>query len=237
MFLTTIRDGERAVLIPAGDAELRGTLSWPVHPSGVVLFAHDTGSGQYCPRDHLIAWRLRHEGIATLRFDLLNPREAGNPARAFDTAMLARRIEAVAQWLASQPEVIGLPMGLCGSGTGAAAAMMAAGSDPHRFSALVARGAQTDQAEFFLARIEAPTLLLVGGLDERSLAENQRAMEKLSCPSRLIAVPGATHRFEERGALEQVAACVAEWFVHYLSLQPAWAVHHHHGRMGCAAAT
>jgi putative phosphoribosyl transferase len=222
MFTTMLHEGQRTAFIPAGDARLPGTLAWPTHPSAVVLFAHDVGSGQFCPHDGYIAARFRREGLATLRFEMLTARESGNPVRAFDVALLARRLRAVAAWLATQPETAGLPLGVFGTGLGAAAAMIAAAEAPGLFTALVARSGRSDLAEAELRAIETPTLLLVGEQDVALLNLNRDAAKVLRCPCRLVVVPGATHAVEERGTLEPVAGCATEWFIHFLTLEPAW---------------
>ena len=231
MLATTSHPGTRTASIPAGNVWLPGTLCWPEHPSGIVVFAHDTGSGQFCPRDRCIATRMCHEGLATLHFDLLTPREAGSPARAFDVALLARRIRAAAGWLATLPELKGLGVGVLGVGTGAAAALVAAAEAPDAFKALVLVEGRTDLAEYTWPIIAPPTLLIVGRRDLEALIFGREARDRLPCPNRLIEIPGATHGLGERGALEHAAACATEWFVHYLASEPAWhaADGTHHG--------
>lgn len=222
MFATGTHEYERTAFIAAGDVSMPSTLTTPVHPSGIVLFAHDVGSGQFCPRDKSIAARMRRDGLATLLVDLLTPREAGNPAIAFDVALQARRLQAAARWVTAQPGIAGLPLGVFGAGTGAAAAMVAAAEAPDLFGALAARAARTDLAEYCLPSIVTPILLFAGGRDQESLGLNQRAMGMLTCHHHLIEVPGAGRRFEQVGALEHVAGCATEWFVHYLAMEPAW---------------
>lgn len=222
MFMTMIHAGERRVAIPATETELPGILTWPAHPSGVILFAHDLGSGQFCPHDAVIANRLRSEGLATLRFDLLTPREAGNPATAFDVALLARRLRSAAAWLGAQPETRDLPIGLFGTGLGAAAAMIASAEEPGRFAALATYQARTDLAEFAVPVIQEPALLLVGERDRELLKLTRAAMKAMTCSHRLVVVPGAARGFETRAECEPVAGCAAEWFVHHLAMEPAW---------------
>ena len=221
MFTTRLHAGDRTVLIRVGGTELPGTLTWPVHPSGVVLFAHDLGGGQFCPHDGYIANRLRYEGLATLRFDMLTPREAGNPVKAFDLALLGRRLRAAATWLATQPETRELPLGVFGSGLGAAAAMVAAAEEPERFDAVVVHRARTDLAEVAIPAIKRPTLLLVDERDGDLLGLNREAMGGFTCNHRLIVVPTA-FGVELSRKLEPVAGCAAEWFVHHLAMEPAW---------------
>jgi putative phosphoribosyl transferase len=220
--IDTSHQGERAALIRVGRVSMPCTLSWPERPSGIVLFSHDIGSGQLCPGDRFLAARMRHEGLATLLVDLLGPRESGNPAKAFDMALLARRLRAAATWLTETVGFKDLPLGVCGTGTGAAAALVAAAEVPEMFQALVLLGARTDRAEFAWSKITAPTLMVVGGLDWETLVASREAMGEFLGPTRLLEVPGATRGMKEVGALEHAARWAAEWFVHYLSLESAW---------------
>ena len=222
MFDRMSHHGKRAALIRAGRVSMPCTLTWPGHPSGIVLFSHDIGSGQFCPGDRLLAAQMRHEGLATLMVDLLAPRESGNPVKAFDIALLAQRLRAAASWLAEMPELRGLPLGICGTGIGAAAALVAAAEDPEAFQALVLLGARTEYAKFALPKVTTPTLMIAGGLDRETLAANRQAMEELLGLTRVLEVPGATCGLKEWGALEHAARWATEWFVHYLSLEPAW---------------
>jgi putative phosphoribosyl transferase len=214
--------GGREVVIRAGAARLPGTLAWPAHPSGVVLFAHGSGSSRLSPRNLLVAQRLRDAGLATLLFDLLTPEEAGDRTNVFDIELLADRLAAAGSWVVEQPETTGLPVGYFGASTGAAAALRAEVVSATPVGAVVSRGGRPDLAGDALPRVRAPTLLIVGGLDTTVIALNQSAQARLTCPNRLVIVPGATHLFEEPGTLEQAASRAAEWFVHYLATSRTW---------------
>lgn len=209
--------GERPVLIPADAARLPGTLAWPAHPRGVVLFAHGSGSSRQSPRNLLVARRLRDAGLATLLFDLLTPQESGDRANVFDIALLADRLTAACAWQAEQPETAGLAVGYFGASTGAAAALRAEPASPVPIAAVVSRGGRPDLAGDALPRVRAPTLLIVGGYDTTVIELNRAAQARLTCPNRLVVIPGATHLFDEPGTLEQAAGWAAEWFAHYLS--------------------
>ena len=195
------------VALPAG---LPGTLELPAAPRGVVIFAHGSGSGRFSPRNRQVAAALRESGFATLLFDLLTEAEATDRRKVFDIALLASRLdEAVAAVAAEMPV---LRIGLFGASTGAAAALVSAAANP-LVRAVVSRGGRPDLAgEATLARVVAPTLLIVGGADHEVLALNRWAGERLACPNELAIVPGATHLFEEPGALEAVARHAAAWF-------------------------
>jgi dienelactone hydrolase len=198
---------------------LPGTLAWPAHPSGVVLFAYGSGSSRLSPRNQYVARHLQGAGLATLLFDLLADREASDRANVFDISLLARRLLAGARWVRDQPEAAKLPVGLFGASTGAAAALITAAMAPESVAAVVSRGGRPDLAGDALPRVQAPTLLLVGGHDESVLALNRQALTRLAGPKRLVVIPGATHLFEEPGTLESVAEWAAEWFVQYLAME------------------
>jgi dienelactone hydrolase len=213
--------GERAVLIRAGAVRLPGTLAWPAHPRGVVLFAHGSGSSRQSPRNRFVAERVRHAGLATLLFDLLTPEESADRENVFDIELLADRLVAASTWTAQQPETDGLPQGYFGASTGAGAALRAAAMSPGPIGAVVSRGGRPDLAGDALPHVRAPTLLIVGGRDEVVIGLNREAQARLTCPTRLMIVPGATHLFDEPGTLEQAAGWAAEWFAHHLGLTPA----------------
>ena len=214
--------GERSALIPADRAVLRGTLAWPTHPSGVVIFAHGSDSSRLSPRNQHVAERLRQAGMATLLFDLLTSAEAADRANVFDVPLLAKRLIAGAKWVAAQPEVGHLPLGLFGASTGAAAALVAAGASPEAFAAVVSRGGRPDLAGPALPKVKAPTLLLVGSRDDRVLDLNRQALARMQCQCELQVIPGATHLFEEPGTLDNVARWAANWFVRHLSMEKTW---------------
>jgi putative phosphoribosyl transferase len=211
----TTQAGDRPALIPADQVTLPGTLAWPSRPGGIVIFAHGSGSSRLSPRNQYVARHLQGAGLATLLFDLLTEPEASDRANVFDIPLLARRLLAGARWVAGQPEVANLPIGLFGASTGAAAALIAAAMAPESVAAVVSRGGRPDLAGDYLPRVRAPTLLLVGSHDQSVLLLNREALARLTCPKRLAVIPGASHLFEEPGTLEDVAKRAAEWFVQY----------------------
>ncbi|MFF6787779.1 phosphoribosyltransferase family protein [Streptomyces filamentosus] len=200
------------VRIPAGGPELPGDLALPDGATGLVLFAHGSGSGRHSPRNRAVAVALNRAGLGTLLFDLLTEAEAADRARVFDTPLLAERLARAATWAAGRPGTGALPRGYFGASTGAAAALWAAASPGDDVTAVVSRGGRPDLAGERLGRVRAPTLLIVGGADEPVLDLNRRALELLRCERRLEVVPGAGHLFEEPGALEEVAALATAWF-------------------------
>jgi putative phosphoribosyl transferase len=194
---------------------LPGHLTVPPHAAGIVVFAHGSGSSRHSPRNQFVADRLGSAGLATLTFDLLTHAEAGDRRNVFDIGLLAGRLLHATDWLRGHPAVDGLPIGLFGASTGAAAALVAA-SDPSRaVAAVVSRGGRPDLAGDRLGHVTAPTLLIVGGDDTAVLSLNRQAQRSLRCENRLTVVPGATHLFEEPGTLEQVAQLAADWFVEH----------------------
>jgi pimeloyl-ACP methyl ester carboxylesterase len=207
------------VRLPTGDVELAGDLVLPEHPTGIVLFAHGSGSSRHSPRNRLVAHSLNEAGFGTLLLDLLTSVEERADQIAgefrFDIDLLARRLVGAIDWLAAGPAA-SLRLGLFGASTGAAAALVAAAERPEAVDAVVSRGGRPDLAGPALPRVRAPTLLIVGGADRLVLELNQRALELLPAESRLAVVPGATHLFEEPGALEQVAKLATDWFSTYL---------------------
>jgi putative phosphoribosyl transferase len=211
---------ESTVTVDTGDAELEGTLTVPADASGVVLFAHGSGSSRHSPRNRFVANELRQARLATLLTDLLTPEEEAIDARTaklrFDIDLLARRVTAATDWLADQDATRGLPIGLFGASTGAAAALVAAAERPELVRAVVSRGGRPDLAGDVLGRVRAPTLLVVGGDDVEVLRLNEQARDQLTAENELQVVPGATHLFEEAGALEQVAALARDWLERHL---------------------
>jgi pimeloyl-ACP methyl ester carboxylesterase len=191
---------------------LAGTLSVPADAVGVVVFAHGSGSSRLSPRNRQVAATLNEAGLATLLFDLLTPPEAGDRDNVFDIPLLAERLEAGIDLVKSRHETAGLPIGLFGASTGAAAALISAERRDEDIAAVVSRGGRPDLAGERLALVRAPTLLIVGGADVQVLALNKAAQAKLAGPSALEVIPGATHLFEEPGALDEAARLAAEWF-------------------------
>jgi dienelactone hydrolase len=207
------------VVIPAGSVSLAGDLTVPADATGVVVFAHGSGSGRFSPRNRAVAHEMVRGGLATLLMDLLTEAEEAVDVRTgrlrFDIRLLAERVIASIDWLASEDAVRGLPVGCFGASTGAAAALVAAAERPH-VGAVVSRGGRPDLAGEALRRVTAPTLLIVGGRDVDVIRLNRLAQEMLGGESELVIVPGATHLFEEPGALEQVAALARDWFLRHL---------------------
>ena len=201
----------RPVAIAAGGVELQGDLTLPDPARGVVVFAHGSGSSRRSSRNRAVARRLNAEGLGTLLLDLLTPVEGSDRALVFDVELLASRLAAATARLRSLPETEALPVGYFGASTGAAAALWAA-ADDDSVRAVVSRGGRPDLAGPRLRAVRAPTLLIVGGADETVLGLNRRAREELRCTTELVVIPGATHLFEEPGALQEVAGLAADWF-------------------------
>jgi len=202
--------------IPLAGVTLEGDLVAPRHASGLVVFAHGSGSSRKSRRNRQVAQHLQESSFATLLFDLLTEEEDRRPEARFDIALLADRLAAVTRWLRGQSGWADVPLGYFGASTGAAAALRAAAELGPAIDAVVSRGGRPDLALPFLGRVEAPTLLIVGGRDTGVIELNQEAYAALSCPKRFEIVPGATHLFEEPGALETVARLAAEWFAFHL---------------------
>lgn len=209
------------VEISSAGVTLQGDLMLPEQPLGVVLFAHGSGSSRLSPRNRYVAGVLHNASFATLLMDLLTSEEEliDNQTRhlRFDIALLAQRLAGAIDWLGARRETAHLAVGLFGASTGAAAALVAAANRPEKVRAVVSRGGRPDLAGAALPHVEAPTLLLVGGLDQPVIGLNRQAMEHLSAPNKLVIVPGATHLFEEPGTLEEVARLAAAWFTDYLA--------------------
>jgi putative phosphoribosyl transferase len=186
----------------------------------VVAFAHGSGSGRFSPRNQFVANALQEAGLATLLLDLLEEDEAEDSERVFDIRLLAARLETSAEWLARESQTQSLALGLFGASTGAAAALVAAARSPHRVRAVVSRGGRPDLAGNDLSRVQAPTLLIVGGDDDVVVDLNRQAHAILRCPKELAIIPGATHLFPEPGALKEVARLASQWFVRHLEPAP-----------------
>jgi putative phosphoribosyl transferase len=204
------------VEIAVGDRTVRGILRVPARATAAVIFAHGSGSGRFSPRNQHVARVLEEAGLATLLLDLLEEDEANDRSKVFDIALLARRLQSSAQWLAGQQATAHLRLGYFGASTGAGAALLAAADEDVSVGAVVSRGGRPDLARDVLQRVPAPTLLIVGGDDEIVLELNREAFELLTCSRQLDVIPGATHLFAEPGALEEVARLAKEWFLHYL---------------------
>jgi putative phosphoribosyl transferase len=207
------------VEIPIDSIRLAGFLDLPVRPRGAVLFAHGSGSGRLSPRNQYVASVLVGAGFATLLLDLLTETEALDRQFVFDIPLLAARLRAATLWVRNEAATRNLPIGYFGASTGAGAALVAAAGEGQRVSAVVSRGGRPDLAGDALLRVTAPTLLIVGGLDEPVISLNKLAYDELRTTKRLVIVPGATHLFEEPGTLEQVAGLACDWFTTYLQLK------------------
>ena len=208
------------ITVASRGVALRGTLSVPDRSRGLVIFAHGSGSSRFSPRNRFVAHVLDEAGLATLLLDLLSAeehvRDTVTVGYRFDIALLAERLDDAIAWAAAERSLHPLPVGLFGASTGAAAALIAAAGRPGRIKAVVSRGGRPDLAGQALQDVHAPTLLIVGGLDSEVIGLNERAAARMHCEYRLAVVPGATHLFEEPGALEKVADLAAGWFRRWL---------------------
>jgi putative phosphoribosyl transferase len=209
------------VAVPSGQAVLEGNLTVPAGARGIVLFAHGSGSSRHSPRNRYVARLLNDANLATLLVDLLTSDEEAIDMRTghlrFNIGLLAERLVAVTDWLTEQPNTRHLRIGYFGASTGAAAALVAAADRPGAVGAVVSRGGRPDLAGPALPRVRAPTLLIVGGNDFQVIELNRAAFALLRGEKQLVIVPGATHLFEEPGALDEVARLAREWFKRYLT--------------------
>jgi putative phosphoribosyl transferase len=216
----TVIEREAAVEVPADHVVLDGDLALPPDATGVVVFAHGSGSGRFSPRNRAVAATLVEAGLATMLMDLLTSQEEQVDRYTghlrFDIRLLSRRLIAALDWLGGEPILKELPVGCFGASTGAAAALVAAAERPEPVGAVVSRGGRPDLAGGALRRVLAPTLLIVGGRDPEVLRINEQVLPLLTGEARLEIVPGATHLFEEPGALERVAELARAWFLRYL---------------------
>jgi dienelactone hydrolase len=213
-----------SLAIPAGEVALGADVVVPESAQGVVLFAHGSGSSRHSPRNRLVAHELERAGVATVLADLLTPDEERLDAQTgqlrFDIGLLSTRVTALVDWATRYQQTAGLRVGLFGASTGAAAALVAAAERPDTVAAVVSRGGRPDLAGDWLRAVYQPTLLIVGGRDEQVIELNRQAMTRLAGEAQLEIVPGATHLFEEPGALEQVARLARDWFVRHLRREP-----------------
>ncbi len=211
---------EREVAIPAGQVTLTGDLAIPSGAGGLVLFAHGSGSSRHSPRNQSVAAALQQAGIATLLFDLLTRaeeiEEQDTRHLRFDIGLISQRLEQATSFVRRDPSTRSLSLGYFGASTGAAAALVASAHLPGSIVAIVSRGGRPDLAGPVLPRVTSPTLLIVGGEDGIVVDLNQDAFAQLKCEKRLEVVPGATHLFEEPGALERVTSLAIEWFAAHL---------------------
>lgn len=222
--ITRTHRGEEPIPIQIAldGSNLHGDLQVPSDALGLVIFVHGSGSSRFSPRNRYVANELNKHGLATLLLDLLTQEEQEIDDQTmqirFDISLLGSRTTQVANWALRQPELSHLPIGLFGASTGAAAALIAAAVMPDRIAAVVSRGGRADLGESALDIVKAPTLLIVGGDDDVVLGLNEKAMKRMRCATELHVVPGATHLFEEAGALEEVARVAADWFVKHMQV-------------------
>ena len=215
--------GNRYVQILSTGVRLEGIMSVPEDAKGLVVFVHGSGSSRHSPRNQYVAQTLQEGGLATLLFDLLTPAEEQIDQRTahmrFDISLLAHRTAGAIEWLELQRYAADFPVGLFGSSTGAAAALIAAAELPEKVNAVVSRGGRPDLAGEYLSKVQAPTLLIVGGLDDVVIDLNEQALKRMKADSekKIVIVPGATHLFEEPGTLEYVAQLARDWFQRHLS--------------------
>ena len=211
---------ERKVRVSAGPVTLEGSLGIPNSAGGVVLFAHGSGSGRHSPRNRYVARVLREANLATLLIDLLTEDEEEVDLHTtrlrFDIGLLARRLVGATDWLVQNPDTEQQRIGYFGASTGAGAALVAAAERPDEVGAIVSRGGRPDLAGDALPLVKAPTLLIVGGNDEPVIGMNEEALARMRAVKRLQIVPGASHLFEEPGALEEVARLATVWFARHL---------------------
>jgi len=207
---------EQEVKIPAGNVTLEGSLVLPEASRAAVIFAHGSGSSSHSPRNRYVAGVLQEAGIGTLLFDLLTREEDKFYETRFDIDLLTERLRAATRWLRERPEAVGFSLGYFGASTGTASALRAAADPGTDIRAVVSRGGRPDRAWDALARVQAPVLLIVGGSDPQVLDLNRRAFAMVTSKKQLEIVPGATHLFEERGALEEVSRLAAAWFKSHL---------------------
>lgn len=209
---------DSAVEIPIGvSATLTGHCRIPPGATGLVAFVHGSGSSRHSPRNRQVADYLNDQGLGTLLFDLLTEDEGQRRQNVFDIDLLADRVAGVRTWLAADLELSSLSLGLFGASTGAAAALVSAAIQPKGVAAIVSRGGRVDLAGRWLPKVLAPTLFIVGGDDQQVLVWNEESARQLRCEHQLEVVAGTTHLFEEPGALEEVSALAASWFITHLS--------------------
>ena len=207
---------EKLIHIPVNSIKLEGMLQIPEDAAGIILFAHGSGSSRLSPRNNFVAKVLHRHKFATLLIDLLTEEEDELRENRFDIELLTERLAEAAKWLASEPQTQNLPLGIFGASTGAASALYLASRLGKKVFAVVSRGGRPDMAEHVLPKVVSPVLLIVGGNDDVVIELNQLAYLKLKSEKKLQIIPGATHLFEEPGALETVANLAAEWFQKHL---------------------
>lgn len=203
--------------VEVGKLRLPGLLTIPEGAKGLVIFAHGSGSSRLSPRNTYVAQALNRHALATLQFDLLTVTEALDRTNVFDIPLLGERVMETVTWAKENPETSALPLGLFGASTGAAAALVAAAGATDAVAAVVSRGGRPDLAGPYLDKVQAPTLLIVGGYDDIVIELNEEALAKLTCEKQMVIVPGATHLFEEPGTLDEVVRLATDWFETHLA--------------------
>lgn len=216
---SVLNKDEKEIVINYKDLRLNGILGLPSKAQGLIIFAHGSGSSRWSPRNNFVARELQKAGFATLLMDLLLSEEEHERDNVFDIELLAERLTLAKKWAARTAATKNLKVGFFGASTGAGAALMAAAQDPHNVFAVISRGGRPDLAGNFLEKVHAPTLLIVGGHDDIVIDLNRQAFGHLHCLKKLEIIPGATHLFEEPGALAQVANLASSWFKIYLFSQ------------------
>ena len=215
MRVEEFRSCQQEVRIEGEGVSVGGFLAIPEGASSIVLFAHGSGSSRFSSRNSYVASVLHEAGMATLLFDLLMEHEEADRRNVFDIDLLASRLVLATEWVKSNERTAALSLGYFGASTGSAAALKASVITEHRVYAIVSRGGRPDMALDVIDRVEAPTLLIVGGADYGVIDLNEAAYERLRCEKRLVLIPGATHLFEESGALEKVSLIAKEWFLQH----------------------
>lgn len=213
----SLKEIKKTINIKLDTITIEGELTIPENASGVVLFAHGSGSSRFSPRNNYVAKILQKGNLATLLVDLLTKDEDLSYDRRFDIKLLAHRLTKITDWLKENEETKNLKIGYFGASTGAAAAIKAAAKEKKNISAVVSRGGRVDLAEEQLSELEAPTLLIVGANDDFVIEVNESAFKKINCVKQLSLIPNATHLFEEPGTLEEVAKQTTKWFIEYFS--------------------
>lgn len=215
--MAPVKSAEEMVRIKTDGVELEGALGGVEKASGIVLFAHGSGSSRLSPRNNFVASVLRDAGLATLLIDLLTREEDRDYDRRFDIGLLSERLSAATRWLSSDRRTRDMRIGYFGASTGAAAALQASVEAGSAVGAIVSRGGRPDLADRYLPGVVAPTLLIVGGLDDVVIELNRKAYAMMKCVKEMVIVPGATHLFEEPGTLEKVSSLAAGWFKKHLA--------------------
>ncbi|MBV2169436.1 MAG: dienelactone hydrolase family protein [Bdellovibrio sp.] len=210
---------EQEVVISYKGLHLNGIMSLPKGAQGIIIFAHGSGSSRWSTRNNFVARELRKAGLGTLLMDLLTPEEENDRAQVFNIDSLAQRLIFAKNWVAEQAPTRSMKVGYFGASTGAGAALVAAAQEPQNIFAVVSRGGRTDLADRALARVQAPTLLIIGGDDDVVIDLNRQAYAQLHCKKKIEIIPGATHLFEEPGTLEQVAVLASQWFTDHIATQ------------------